>query len=453
MTPADRYASLRQSALVREGGKLLDARHWSEHELQAHWFAGGFGRDFETADGRRARVVQFGVWNHEAGPDFREAAVSFDGETPARGCIELDPDARDWERHGHATNAEYDNVILHVYLQHGDAESFTRTSKHRHVPQVLLDSRVLDEPPTPQPEAKPGRCLAPLRMLPEEKVREVLFAAAQYRLRRKSAALARMEELHGPDEALFQALAATLGYKSNKLPFTLLAQRLPLKLLRAAKDDATALLFGVAGFLDQRDLGAFDSETRSYLRELWERWWPRRGEFERLVVPRALWNLGGQRPMNHPQRRLAALAQLIRHWPRARGLRAACEPVAVADFCAELSDAYWDHHFTVTSKASAKRMALIGETRVTDMLANVFFPLAIATTPERWTCFRDMRAPLSNRRVEIAALRLFGESLLGETLLKNAAMQQGLLQVYEDFCQRDATDCEQCAFPAQLAKW
>src|SRR5215207_11275090 len=102
MTPADRYASLRQCALVREGGRLLDARQWPEHELQAHWFAGGFGRDFETADGRRARVVQFGIWNHEAGPDFREAAVSFDGEQAARGCIELDPDARDWERHGHS---------------------------------------------------------------------------------------------------------------------------------------------------------------------------------------------------------------------------------------------------------------------------------------------------------------------------------------------------------------
>jgi hypothetical protein len=453
MTPADRYAVLRQSALVREGGKLLDVRRWPEHELQAHWFAGGFGRDFDTTDGRRVRVVQFGLWNHEAGPDFREAAVSFDGETPVRGCIELDPDARDWERHGHAMNRDYDGVVLHVFIQRGEAEFFTRTSQHHRVPQVLLDASKLDEPPTPQPEAKPGRCLAPLRSLPEEKVREVLFGAAQYRLRRKSATLARMEELHGPDEALFQALAATLGYKSNKLPFTLLAQRLSLRVLRAAQDDAMALLFGVAGFLDQRDLGKFDPDTRTYLRGLWERWWPRRAEFERLVVPRALWNFAGQRPMNHPQRRLAALAQIVRHWPRVRALRAACEPDAVASFCDELRDEYWEHHYTVTSKSSPKRMALVGETRVTEMLSNVFFPIAIATQPERWTCFRNLRAPLSNQRVEVAALRLFGDSPMGPALLKSVAMQQGLLQVYEDFCQRDASDCEHCAFPSQLAKW
>jgi hypothetical protein len=28
-----------------------------------------------------------------------------------------------------------------------------------------------------------------------------------------------------------------------------------------------------------------------------------------------------------------------------------------------------------------------------------------------------------------------------------------LLQIYEDFCQRDSSDCEQCLFPSQLAKW
>ena len=429
MSPADRYSHLRQTALVREGGRLLDAREWPEHELQACWFAGRFGRDFTTTDGRAVRVVQFGVWNHEAGPDFAEAAVSFDNAKPVRGSIELDPDARDWERHGHATNEDYNGVVLHVFLSVGDAEFFTRTASHRNVPQVRLDASALDEPPTPQPEAKPGRCLAPLRTLPEERVREVLLGAAQYRLRRKSAALARTSELHGPDEALYQALAAALGYKSNKLPFTLLAQRLPLRLLRAAKGDADALLFGVAGFLDQRDLAGFDAPTRGYLRGLWDRWWPRRAEFERLILGKSLWKMSGQRPANHPQRRLAALAQLVRHWPRVRALRDGCEPEALAKFCADLRDDYWDHHYTVTSRQSAKRMALIGETRVTEFLVNVFLPIAVGTDPQRWITFKNLPATLSNRRVDVAALRLFGESPLAASLLKNAAMQQGLLQI------------------------
>ena len=453
MNPTERYEKLRQVALVREGSRL-DARHWPESELQAVWFAGAFGQEFTATDGRRVRVVQLGVWNREAGPDFAEAAVSVDGAAPVRGCIELDPDARDWERHGHATNAAYDGVVLHVFLSRGEAEFFTRTSKHALVPQVLLDPAVLDEPPVPIPDAKLGRCAAPLRALPEERVREVVWGAAQFRMRRKAAALARMTELHGADEALYQALAEALGYKSNKLPFTLLAQRLPLRMLRAAKEDAVALLFGVAGFLDQRDLGEFDAPTRVYLRGLWERWWPRRAEYERLTVPRTLWKMSGQRPANHPQRRLAALAQLVRHWPRVSALREACEPEALASFLGKLTDDYWDHHYTVTSKPSAKRMALVGDSRATEMLVNVFLPLAVGSDPLRWITFKNLPATLTNQRVEIAGLRLFGEgSTLAGMLMKSAALQQGLLQIYEDFCQRDMSDCEQCLFPTQLAKW
>jgi len=446
-----RYAALLAPA-AREESLLRVPRRMDEHELQARWFAGEFGRDFTTTDGRRVAIVQFGVWNREAGPDFTDAAIALDGAEPARGCIELDTDARDWERHGHAENAAFEPVVLHVITQAGASEFFTRTAAHRLVPQVLLDlSRLVDEPPNPPPEAKPGRCIAPLREQPEEKVREILIGAAEHRLKRKAAALARLSEIHGADEALFQALAATLGYKSNKLPFTLLAQRLSLKLLRSAKHSADALLFGVAGFLPSREL---PPESRDYLRELWSAWWTHRTEFERLTIPAGLWKLGGQRPVNHPQRRLAALAQIVRHWSKIRALRQRCDPAGITDFFATLSDEFWDVHYTLTSKPAAKRMALVGETRVTDMLANVFFPLAYAEDSSRWLGFKNLPATLTNRRVEVAALRLFGPgSTRAAHLLRSAAMQQGLLQIYEDFCQHDATDCARCRFPEQLAKW
>jgi hypothetical protein len=98
-------------------------------------------------------------------------------------------------------------------------------------------------------------------------------------------------------------------------------------------------------------------------------------------------------------------------------------------------------------------MALVGESRVTEMLANVFFPIGIAAGSARWEEFAQLPAPLGNRRTEIAALRLFGDTPPGAKFLRSAAIQQGLLQIYEDFCQRDSSDCEQCLFPSQLAKW
>jgi hypothetical protein len=451
MNPADRYAACLQAAVL-ETPRAGESRRMKELELQAHWFAGDFGRDFRTTAGDAVRIIQFGVWNREAGPDFAEAAISLNGGETLRGCIEIDPANRDWENHAHAQNPAYESVVLHVFTHAGAGEFFTRTASHRNVPQVLLDLGKMDQAALGfLPEARPGRCLAPLREFSEDEAKEILLGAAQFRLRRKAAALARLTECHGPDEALYQSLAATLGYKSNKLPFTLLAQRLPLRLMR--KSPADALLFGVSGFLPSGALSDFDQPTRAYLRGLWEEWWPRRAEFERPALATDLWKMGGQRPANHPQRRVAALAQMIRQWPRIRALSEDCEPKAVREFFDGIRDPYWDFHWTVTSKASSRRMALVGESRITDMLSNVFFPLAIARDEKSWIGFQNLRAPLANQRVEVAALRLFGDSPRGPAFLKSAALQQGLLQIYEDFCLRDASDCMHCPFPEQIAKW
>ena len=37
--------------------------------------------------------------------------------------------------------------------------------------------------------------------------------------------------------------------------------------------------------------------------------------------------------------------------------------------------------------------------------------------------------------------------------LKSVTHQQALLQIYEDFCMQDNSDCAQCPFPEQMAKW
>src|SRR5438067_7864183 len=128
MRLAERYANFREAndARLRENSRGV-ARKIPELEIQARWFAGEFGAKFKTTDGNDLEIVQFGVWNREAGPDFTDAAISLKGGPPVRGCIELDPDARDWERHGHSMNGDYENVVLHVFTQRGDETFFTRT--------------------------------------------------------------------------------------------------------------------------------------------------------------------------------------------------------------------------------------------------------------------------------------------------------------------------------------
>jgi hypothetical protein len=106
-------------------------------------------------------------------------------------------------------------------------------------------------------------------------------------------------------------------------------------------------------------------------------------------------------------------------------------------------------------------MALIGESRVLDILANVLFPFWVAqdledsTSPNThlWTEYARLPAQLSNRRLETGATRLFGSDPRRKEFLRTVAHQQGLLQIYEDFCMQDNSDCAQCPFPEQMAKW
>ncbi|HLW35070.1 MAG TPA: DUF2851 family protein, partial [Chthoniobacterales bacterium] len=325
---------------------------------------------------------------------------------------------------------------------------------HRNVPQIRIDPAILPEAFSANiPLARPGRCQAPLKDLPEERIRSVLEAAARFRLEKKAARIRAKIENHGRDAALFQEIAAALGYKENKLPFTLIAQRAPLKSLRDSLDDAEAILFGLAGFLEAPDLAVYKKRVRNYVRELWDRWWPHRDEMQRLIVPAKIWKLTSTRPANHPHRRLAALAIIAREWPGLRRSLNKRSPKTVENFLETLHHPFWELRYTFAAVPSKEPMALIGQSRAAEILANVIFPFWRTEDHDVWPDYAKLPARLTNRRVEVAATRLFGDDPRRRNFIRTIAHQQALLQIYEDFCLQDDSDCAQCPFPEQMKKW
>ena len=191
---------------LREDGELFLSIPPSELELQSRWFAGDFGREFVTTCGKPVRIVQFGHWNHSAGPDFSDAVVILGEEDSergeqVRGSIELDTNIRDWEHHGHGENPAYRNVVLHLFVDDAGREQFfTRTDDHVQVPQVQLDPSALSAKPFGMvPEARNGRCSAPLQQMPAERINELLLAAARFRLEAKGRRLRRIADIHGEE--------------------------------------------------------------------------------------------------------------------------------------------------------------------------------------------------------------------------------------------------------------
>ena len=443
--------NLFRGSVVRES----EASRPTEISLQSRWFSGEFGYKFVSVDGLGIEIIHPGTWNHSAGPDFVDAAVRIGGET-VRGDIELDWHAGDWEQHGHGCAESFRRVVLHVFFQTNNQQRhFTRSVEHREVPQVLIDPEtvsVLDES-FELTEVTAGSCARGLAAFSAPDLEDFLWSAARYRLECKAARIRGLRDWHGLDQALYQELAVALGYRPNKLPMEVLAQRHLIKdLLREKPETVEALLFGGAGFLEAPYHQEFGEEKRAYQAAIWAEWWRWRADGAR--APELPWRFGGLRPVNHPQRRVAALTALVLDW---KSVVAVCttDPLdikKVEKLFLALKHPFWSHHYTLKSARSDTALALIGRSRFSEILVNQIFPLQEALGRSTDELYRPLSSRLDNQKIRRAAGMLFAHRPDADKLQSKLYHQQALLQIYDDYCLATAAGCAGCPFPGQIEK-
>jgi len=73
-------------------------------------------KELHTASGDPIQVHFPGTWNNGPGPDFLNAKVEWKGMKWS-GHIEFHMKAKDWFRHGHHLDAQYNQVVLHIVLE------------------------------------------------------------------------------------------------------------------------------------------------------------------------------------------------------------------------------------------------------------------------------------------------------------------------------------------------
>jgi hypothetical protein len=406
---------------------IADFSGMSELEIQARWFSGSLGRDWMSSNGETVYIEDFGRWNREPGPDFADARIRL-GDIVHRGPIELDFDVRDWERHGHVRNPAFRDTVLHLFVQAPAQRFFTRTLDNREVTQV----RIAAPPAAPRKDTAEAALITgdPARM------RRILEAAARHRLDLKARAIERHAAVHGEEEACFAAIAVALGYKSNQLPFLLLAQRVGLKV--SSGPDGEAILFGASGFLESPEPPAAGAGVRTYLRGLWESWWKLRARCERWILPSDAWVLAPVRPANHPHRRVAAMAGIASCWERVHLALVAGRSDDLRAALETLDHPFWSHRFNLGAASLKSSQALLGSQRIQDIVLNVCHPLAVDRNTAAWEDFLQVRGPAPAAIIEGAAARFFGSS--APSLLKYAFAQQGLLQLERDFRSADAPE-------------
>ena len=397
----------------------------------------------QTATGESVEVIDAGLPNTNAGPDFFNAKLKIGG-TLWVGNIEVHTLASDWMRHGHDKDAAYDNVILHV-AETVDCEVFRANGAP--VPQLQLSCpesvrRHYDE--LSHTEIYPP-CYSILSSLPKLTVHSWLSALQVERFEQKARAIAaRLERYNNHwEDVFFITLARNFGFGLNGDAFEAWASRLPFRAIDKYRDDlfqVEAFFFGQAGLLDEElpDADGYYLKLQKEFRYL-------QHKFE-LSVPMTAtqWRFLRLRPGNFPHVRLAQLANL---YYKERSLFSRIMEAdtleAVRKLLTVTTSPYWEEHFNFR-KVSSSREKQVGKNAQNLIIINTVIPFLYAYglhKADELLCERATGFLESLKAEDNHIIRHWSGAGLP---VSTAADSQALLQLQKEYC--DKKDCLRCRF-------
>ncbi|MDY2672656.1 MAG: DUF2851 family protein [Sodaliphilus sp.] len=396
--------------------------------------------DMVTNTGKKVRVVDPGLLNTDAGPDFFNAKIEIDGHMWV-GNVEMHYRATDWKRHHHDSDKAYDSVILHVVAK--DDAPVRRTNGEL-IPQLVLEV-------SPQFNADYASlvgaaievpCATKIKQVPHLTIVEWVEGLAFERLHGKVERIHQLlDSFNGSwEDVCYVTLARNFGFGINNDAFERLARRTPLRLLGKHSDSVLqieALLFGQAGMLDAQKPG-----MDSYYNQLCTEYAFLSNKFQLTPMEKESWKLFRIRPQNFPYRRIAMLAQFIEGGFRMmnRILEAEGEKEMRALFEVELSG-YWTKHYTF-GKPNERATATLSRSSIDIILINTVAPLLYAygeltgnyeMTDKAIKLLEDLRAESNSIVSHFVAYGID---------CPDALTSQALVQLKREYC--DARKCIYC---------
>lgn len=397
----------------------------------------------QTTVGEPVEVIDPGLPNTNAGPDFFNAKLKING-TLWVGNVEIHTLASDWMRHGHDKDTAYDGVILHV-AGTIDCEVF-RTNGHP-VPQMQLscpESVLRHYEELRHAEIYPP-CYSVLSTLPKLTIHSWLSALQVERFEQKSRAIGTRLQRFGSnwEDVFFITLARNFGFGLNGDAFEAWASRLPYRAIDKHRDDpfqVEAFFMGQAGLLEETPADADD-----YYLKLQKEYRYLCHKFQ-LSAPMdaGQWRFLRLRPGNFPHVRLAQLACLYHkeHSLFSRVMEAET-PEAVRQILTTSTSAYWEEHF-IFNKPSAHRQKSLGQRAQNLIIINTVVPFLYAYgqhKADEELCDRATRFLESLKAEDNHIIRHWSSAGLP---VSTAADSQALLQLQKEYC--DKKDCLRCRF-------
>lgn len=401
-----------------------------------------------TTKGELIEIVKVGEHNHHAGPDFFNSKIKIE-DTLWAGNVEVHIRASDWNRHTHQHDKSYNNIILHVVYEAD--QPIYRTSGEL-IPTLELKHRIDPVYYKNYQQFKLSKdwipCEKQIQQVPAIVMHTALNRLLIERLEEKYNDI--IETLHlnkmNWEETFYQLLAKNFGFKTNAVPFELLAKSIPSIVLGKHKSSLLqleALLFGQAGFLEQHFRDKYPLQLQNEYAFL-------KRKFRLTSVDNHLWKFLRLRPVNFPTIRIAQFAQLIYQSTHLFSRVIAAEELIQLKQLLETNVSnYWNTHY-VFEKSGAGKNKKLGEDSIHNIIMNTIVP------------FLFVYGKSKDHESYIERALHFLEELDGEknaiinawsTLqvsVDSAAETQSLLQLKNKYC--DYKRCLQCPIGNYLLK-
>jgi hypothetical protein len=406
------------------------------------------GRHFHTTAGEPMQIVKPGEHNHDAGPDFINAQVRL-GETLWAGNVEVHTRSSDWIRHKHNLDEAYDNIILHVVFED---DLTIKRRRGELIPTLVLKDVFPPDVYETYNYFLNNHLWIPCAMRLNEVrgvvINDWLTALSASRLERKSGDLENLLQFTDNDwnQAFFQALASTLGFRINKQPFELLARHTPFQYLEKHRDQlfqVEALLFGQAGLLEGRYRGEYPKKLKKEYLHL-------KNKFSLKPISGHLWKFMRLRPNNFPTIRLAQLAMMIHlrsHFFSEIIENAEYEKI-LEFFKVGVSD-YWKEHYYFDRQSKIMGKSISASTVELIMINNVIPFLFVYGKLKGQLRYQDQAFALldSIPAESNSIVKNFAEFGLKPL---SASQSQALLELKSNYC--DQKKCLECRIGLDLIK-
>ena len=416
------------------------------------WPLGGL----ETTDGRIVEVIDPGLHNRNAGPDFFNAKVKIGG-TLWVGNVEIHDQSSDWYVHGHDKDPHYNNVVLHVV---GIADRDVQTQEGNFVPQMVLQvPKYVHENYTEllRTDAYPP-CYRIIPDLTRLMVHSWMAALQTERLEQKTIAISERARQAGGswEDAFFVTMARNYGFGINGDAFEEWARHIPLQAVGKHRDDLfqiEAIFMGQAGLLELEAVPERyqkDALNEGYFAKLRNEYQYLAHKFSLKPMDYKLWRFLRLRPQNFPHIRISQLANLYYQRKISLSALADCRDMAgLAQLLQTQVTPYWETHYTFGSE-SFRSQKQLSPASINLLIINTGVPMLFAYgrhLMKEELCDRAFDFLEQLKAENNYIIRMWTDVGLE---VSSAGDSQALIQLKREYC--DKRDCLRCRIGYEYLK-